>query len=577
MNLDYLDKMIPKRWILLLRYWLPFFITPSIFYFKCRDFIDNLKHSGYHYFPWKKLPDLVFIFEKYAFNKSEINLSKKITNAIFTKKNQLITAGLIDQLFERFNPDNTRTPLLNDVLQRLPTKFYIEYFSKLNVNNCSSRNLKWCARLKDKLRLEDKLMLILSLTDEVLIANQATLFTLAIQECEEKLLTQRLGINNFLNAYIIEQLLTIIFARNPKLIFSRIFLHTLINQLLKNQNPILTSHILELDEYARYSFFETFLTDSPNFQQNSHYFLSLCPEEQRLNLIDQLIISAFNTNQSKMYDEPIKEDKSTTDNLDLLLLTQLEEQHDTYPINLFQLLATLSLTKKPLDLEKLKKFFEAGQDSLEYRKNFSIACQSAVAEYTIHAIKVFIKDNIMIYVHKENSRNDIHRAFYKFFNNELMGKPLNVAKLILKKLPQHLQTKYQADLNFLQQFLSQLYLIQEDPNIVKYKIKYFLTWNKSQREYEEKTEARRELLQRIRSGKQSSVAHQRMEELFGSEAAVVQAKWKQALGVHFFDATNQEECKTALYEAAEIIKFNRECNDFSCLSTSPSSASYFAL
>ncbi|WP_342146601.1 hypothetical protein [Rickettsiella endosymbiont of Aleochara curtula] len=577
MHLNYLDQMIPKRWVLLLRYWLPFFKSPSDFYFKSRDFIDNLKHSGYHNFPWKKLPDLVFIFEKYAFNKSETNLSKKITNMIFTKKSQLITTSLIEQLFERFNPDNTRTPILNDVLQRLPTKFYIEYFSKLNVNSCSSKNLKWCARLKDKFRLEDKLILILSLSDEVLIANQATLFTLAIQECEEKLLTQRFGINNFLNAYVIEQLLAFIFERNPKLIFSRIFVHTLINQLLKNQNPILTSHLLELDEYARYSFFETFLTDSPNFQQNSQYFLSLCPEEQRLNLIDQLIISVFNTNQSEMDDEPIKEHKSTADNLDLLLLAQLEEQHDTYPINLFQLLATLSLTKKPLDLEKLKKFFEAGRDSLEYRKNFSIACQSAVAEYAIHAIKILIKDNIMIYVHKENTRNDIHRAFYQFFNNEYIGKPLNVAKLILKKLPPDLQSKYAADLDFLQQLLIRLYQIQEDPSIVEYKNKCFLLWNKSQREYEEKTEARRELLQRIRSGKQSSVAYQRMDELFGSEAATMQAKWKHALGVHFFDATNKEECKTALHEAAEIIKFNRVCNDYSCLSTSPSSASYFAL
>ncbi|MEN9450565.1 MAG: hypothetical protein RJA83_1183 [Pseudomonadota bacterium] len=67
-----------------------------------------------------------------------------------------------------------------------------------------------------------------------------------------------------------------------------------------------------------------------------------------------------------------------------------------------------------------------------------------------------------------------------------------------------------------------------------------------------------------------------MEELFGAEAQTMQAKWKQALGVHFFDANDKEECKAALHEAAEIIKFNRQCNDYSGLSTSPSSASYFA-
>lgn len=568
MHLDYLDKLIPKRWVLLLRYWLPFFKTPSNFYFECRFFINKLKRLGYQSFPWEKLADLVFIFEKNAGAVAEIDLSKKILDTIFTEKTQPIAQKLIEWFFERFNPDNTRTPFVNEVFQQLPPKLYSEYFSQLNAANCSSKNLKWCARLKEKFYLEDKLSFILSLPDDKLIENESTLFNLAIQECEEELINPKLGFNKTLSSYIIDQLLEFIFTRNPTLIFSNTFIRALITQLLKTQNPILTSHILELDESARYHFFENFLSNnqnSQNFQENIQYFLHLCPEEQWPDLIDQLITSVFNATESEM----------TDNNPDLFLLTQLQESYVTYPLNLFQFLAIQNLTKKPLDLEALKKVFTANPGSLEQRKNFSIECQSAIAENIIHAIKVFIKNHYMIYVPKENSRRDIHRAFYQFFNNEFIGKPLNVAKLILKKLPDHLQSTYEADLNFLQELLTQLYLVLEDPAIAQYKNECLMAWNKAQRDYEEKSAARRELLQRIREGKQSSIAYQRMEELFGAEAQTMQEKWKKTLGVHFFDANDKKERKIAILEAAEIIKFNRECNDFSCLT--PASVSYFSL
>ncbi len=584
MNIDYLDQLIPKRWILLLRYWLPFFNTPSDFYFKCRSFIDNLKRSGYQYFPWEKFPDLLFILEKYSNNSAEENIAREIILTIFTEKYEkiitakyeIITLKLLISIFSKFDSDNESTPFLNEVLQRIPAKLYSEYFSTLNHTNCSALHLKWCARLKDKFLLEDKLNFIFSLPDDILIANQSALFKLAIQECEDKLIKHKFSLNKFLSAYVIEQLLKFILYRNPRIIFSSIFIHTLINQLLKNQNPILTSYILELDEHARYNFFENFLINSQNFQENSRYFFSFCPEEQWSNMIDQLITSVFNAHESEMHDEILNEKNLIADNA-ILLLTQLQEQYDTYPVNLFQFLAIQSLTKNPLDLAALKKVFTINHGSIEHYKNFSIACQVAVAESSILAIKVYIKDNFMIYVRKENTRHDIHRSFYQFFNNEYTGKPLNVAKLILKKLPEHLRSQSEADLNLLQQLLAQFYLLIANPTLVAYQTSCFMAWNKHQREYEEKSEARRELLQRIRDGKQSSIAYQRMEELFGTEAKTVQEKWIKTLGVHFFDANDKEECKIALHEAAEIVKFNHKHNDFSSLSSSPLSTNYFAL
>ncbi|HEY2566595.1 MAG TPA: hypothetical protein VGH95_02640 [Candidatus Aquirickettsiella sp.] len=575
MNLDYLDQDIPKYWILLLHYWLPLFKTPSDFYFKCRDFIDDLRCSGYKYFPWHKFPDLIFIFEKYAYEASEINISKKIIDTIFTKKSHIITKKLLAQFFERFHPDNTRTPILNDVLQQLPAKLYSEYFSKLNAVNCSSRNLKWCARLKDKFLLEDRLTFILSMPDNKLTANQSILFNLAIQECEEKFIMHKIE-SNFLNDNVIEHLLNFIFSRTPTLIFSNSFIRSLINQLLETQKPILISYILKLDAQDRYNFFESFLRGSKNFQKNTQYFFSLCPDEQWPDLIDQLIISVFNGTESEKTEDDVRKEKSTADSTDLLLLTQLQEQTITCPLKLFQFLAIQNLIEASFDLDAVKKIFTANHGSLEYHKNFPIEFQSAVVESSILAIKIFIKDHILIYVPKENTRKNAHRYFYQFFTDADIRKSVNIAELLLKKLPEHLQFKYKADLNFLQQLLSQLYLIAEDPNIAKFKNEHLMKQNKMHTEDEEKFEARRGLLQRIREGKQSSIAYQRMEELFAAEAPTMQEKWKKNLGVHFFDANDKEERKLALKEAAEIIKFNRECNTF-CLSTSPSSTSYFAL
>lgn len=575
MHLDYLDQDIPKYWNLLLHYWLPFFKTPSDFYFKCRDFIDNLKRSGCKYFPWHKFPDLLFIFENNAYDASEINISKKIIDTIFTKKSHRITKKLLAQLFEQFNPDNTCTPILNDVLQQLPAELYNEYFRKLNLVNCSSRSLKWCARLKDKFFLEDRLTFILSMPDNKLTANQPTLFNLAIQECEEKFIMHKVE-SNFLNDNVIEHLLKFIFSRTPTLIFSNSFIRSLINQLLETQNPILISYILKLDAQGRYNFFERFLRGSKNFQKNTQYFLSLCPDEQWPDLIDQLIISAFNTIESEKTDDDIKIEKSTVDYTDLLLLTQLQEQTITCPLKLFQFLAIQNLTETSFNLDAVKKVFTANHGSLEYRKNFPIEFQSAVVESSILAIKIFIQDHFLIYVPKESTRKNSHRYFYQFFTDADTRKSVNIAELLINKLPEHLQSKYKDDVNFLQQLLSQLYLIAEDPSVAKFKNQHLMEQSKKQRKEEEKLEARRELLQRIHEGKQSSVAYQRMEELFGTEASSMREKWKKNLGVHFFDANDKEERKLAFKEAAEIIKFNRECNTL-CLSTSPSSTSYFAL
>lgn len=578
MNLAYLDKVIPSYWTLSMRYWLPFFETPSEFYFKSRSFIDKLNSGGHNTFPLKILPNFIFILDHYAKEEIENKLAQQTIAKIFYGESIRVTQEFLSLLFTRFNPDFKEDSVLSDVFRRIPDKFYIAHFNTLNAANCSSKNLKWYARFKNKVKLKDRIALILSLHDETLRLNQSTILQLAIQEVEDQLLNQEFGLNNFLNTYVTEPLLVFIFTRDPTLIFSPLFTQTLINQLLKRQHRLLTSYILASDSQAKLNFVDQFLTDSDSFQPNNYYFISLCSEKQWSAMIDQLMISIFNVDDPTQREHGLKENVSTENKLDLLLLLiKLQEQYTPHPIKLFQFLAIQSLRKKQFDLEKLKIIFNTNQGSLEYRKNFSIPCQSTIIEKSILVIKIYIKNNFMVHIDKKNTRHDIHRAFYKFFNNEYTEQPFNVAKLILEKLPEPLHLSCAENLHFLQQLLSKLYLVLDDPLMVNYKNRCLITQYKSQQDDEERIGARRELLERIRDGKQSSIAYQRMNELFGSEAPTMQEKWKKTLGIHFFDANDKEEYKAALKAAAEMTQFNREYNDFSCLSHPTLTVSYSVL
>jgi hypothetical protein len=76
------------------------------------------------------------------------------------------------------------------------------------------------------------------------------------------------------------------------------------------------------------------------------------------------------------------------------------------------------------------------------------------------------------------------------------------------------------------------------------------------------------------------VSHQRMVELFGEQAPLMEEKWEK-LGVHFIDADNSEELEEAKREAEKIKRFHSIYNGLNSneishsLSTSPSLTSYF--
>ncbi len=585
MNLDYLNRLIPKRWILLLYYWLPFFQTPTDFYFQSRVFIDHLiKHSISDDFPLEKLPDLMVILVKYAAITNEKKIAQKIITEIFDRKTKKIRLNFLASILEKFSPEDKNIAIIDEIFQRIPDKFYFDFFKPLlKGQNFSSSNLKWFTYFKAKFSLKDRLNLCLSLSDEKLIANQTTLSKLVIEECEERFM---LDFDlNLLNDNNIKRLLNMIFTSCSSSIFSNNLLRSFVNKLLKrsresnnDQASIIDSTLRPLDVFKRYKFFKDFLAQLHN-EENIEYFLSLCPEEQWPTLIDHVIVSVFNAIDTEK-DKGLTEESLIASNPNLLLLAPLQKQTINFPVNLFQFLAIQYLMKLPFNLQVFKTALSESQGSIKHHQTFSAPLQFAVAESHILAIKVFINEQVMIHVPRESKRQNIRYIFKQFCSNDNYDKFLNIKDHLVKRLPEDLRASIEADLNFIQQLLSQLYLILEDPSVTQYKNELTMEQNKGQRDYEDRIEAIRELQIRITRGEQDRVSHQYMEELFGDKADLMQEKWNK-LGVRFFDAHDQEELKLAKKEAEEMKRFNRECNDLYSLSalsyglsTSPSLTSY---
>ena len=157
MNLPQLDDIIPKRWILLLRYYLPFCKKPAPFYFKCRQLINELKRtSPNHLFPLNSLPDLLFILDTYSKNDTDlIFVAKKIIALISPEQYQQIDHLLLKNILLKFDPENNQTVILNQLLLQIPAKAYKDIISLLTLSkNKVFELIKWCGRLADKFSFE---------------------------------------------------------------------------------------------------------------------------------------------------------------------------------------------------------------------------------------------------------------------------------------------------------------------------------------------------------------------------------------------------------------------------------------
>ncbi len=561
MDLHQLDDIIPKRWILLLRYYLPFFKKPAPFYFECRQFINHLKRTPYYHL-LDALPDLLFILDTYSKGDVNlINLSQKIIQMLSPEQYQQIDYLLLRNIFLKFDPENNQTVILNQLLLQIPAKAYEDIISLLTLsNNKVLKLIKWCARLADKFTLEDKLNLILSLPEQLIVRQRNLLYALAFTELETCINSASGDIAKRLTCS--EELVGFILKWQEHLEFSLGSLFILFNHYIEAENPLFLSYIKGLDIEKRFTFFKDLLAANNNTPKNNEKFLRLCPQVQRSLLVNKLIEYSFKSFVPELNEIIILNAKLLENNPCLLILRNLLENSSDYWQNPFQLLALSHLAGKSLELEKLKKINLDACFFLESAKIFSIKLQEYVAESSIKAIKLFIRENIMPEVPNKNERYCIHKRFSDFYNDQYPNThqdPVEALEIIIKGIPEEILFKFKPILfDILLPLLRQLYFLLENPVIQRLQQKRLIAIEKACKEEEERKEARRQLQERIAMGLQNRVSFQRMEELYGQEAETVQEKWQKNIGIHFFDAGNEKELKMARQEAAELINLNRE-------------------
>ena len=559
MNLPQLDDIIPKRWILLLRYYLPFCKKPAPFYFKCRQLINELKRtSPNHLFPLNSLPDLLFILDTYSKNDTDlIFVAKKIIALISSEQYQQIDHLLLKNILLKFDPENNQTVILNQLLLQIPAKAYKDIISLLTLSkNKVFELIKWCGRLADKFSLEDKLNLILSLPERLILNQKTLLYSLAFTELETRINPASGDMAKTLTCS--EALVGFILKWQKYLNLSTQCLFRLFNQWLEAESQLFMSYINALDIDIRFTFFENLLASYNDTAKNNEKFLRLCPQVQRSLFINRLIDYLFKSFIPEAKETLILTRKPSDKNDPrLLILRNLLEDSSDYSLNPFQLLALISLTGEPLSLEKLKKIKLDAYFFLESAKSFPIELQEYVAESNIKTIKLFIRENIMPEVPDNNERYSIKKRLLDFFQDSYPNTdqdPVAALRTIIEKIP----LKFESTLQILFTLLEPLYLLLKNPAIQSSKQKRFMAAEKVRCEAEERAEARRELKRRIASGQQSSISIQRMKELYGQEAETIQKIWQKKSVIQFFDANDEMALKAASREAKELIQLKRE-------------------
>ncbi|RDH40734.1 MAG: hypothetical protein CFE62_002060 [Candidatus Aquirickettsiella gammari] len=559
MNLPQLDDIIPKRWILLLRYYLPFCKKPAPFYFKCRQLINELKRtSPNHLFPLNSLPDLLFILDTYSKNDTDlIFVAKKIIALISPEQYQQNDHLLLKNILLKFDPENNQTVILNQLLLQIPAKAYKDIISLLTLSkNKIFELIKWCGRLADKFSLEDKLNLILSLPERLILNQKTLLYSLAFTELETRINPASGDMAKTLTCS--EALVGFILKWQKYLNLSTQCLFRLFNQWLEAESQLFMSYINALDIDIRFTFFENLLASYNDTAKNNEKFLRLCPQAQRSLFINRLIDYLFKSFIPEAKETLILTRKPSDKNDPrLLILRNLLEDSSDYSLNPFQLLALISLTGEPLSLEKLKKIKLDAYFFLESAKSFPIELQEYVAESNIKTIKLFIRENIMPEVPDNNERYSIKKRLLDFFQDSYPNTdqdPVAALRTIIEKIP----LKFESTLQILFTLLEPLYLLLKNPAIQSSKQKRFMAAEKVRCEAEERAEARRELKRRIASGQQSSISIQRMKELYGQEAETIQKIWQKKSVIQFFDANDEMALKAASREAKELIQLKRE-------------------
>ncbi|MDQ8039753.1 MAG: hypothetical protein REH83_05035 [Rickettsiella sp.] len=546
---NYLDKLTPKRWVLIIRNYLFWFKKPAPFYFKLRAFINKIKKQSKGLFDFNSLIELLTILEEKDNDKNAIleDLKNKIITRTAKEKVGLLNEKNLETLLVKFDTDNYT---VNKFLGQLPLTCFSNYISRLSNNLSKGKNtphyyikqLKWTIRLNDKFSSIAKLRLLLSMPESLVSEIGNELKLIAIETVSNNLSTlKNLGLNVKVKFF---QFITL--WKDYLHVSNKDYFNFLDTIFLENSESvsIILYNFSELDYNEKIIFLQKILNYTTKAKKTLiENLFKAYPEEEKPQLINWFITNNFQ-----------QPDNSVT-----FLLNQL---HNEETLNLFQTLAIQTLTKS-IDLNKIKEILttlpflpsDLNNDYfLSLMEDFSTEIQVLVVEATITELQNYMSDKIIFKLARKPEKFNLHTLWYRFQQDEWTYASSSYVKQferILEKIPSIEKENERVTINF----LKQLYELLDTPKLRNLSDEKKSNEKKQAIECTIKFEERREFTYRIALGMYYKVSYQRMEEIFGSNAEQMQNTFSKKFGTVFFDARNPDEYKGAQFEVEQLKEF----------------------
>ncbi|BBB15183.1 hypothetical protein RVIR1_06860 [Candidatus Rickettsiella viridis] len=545
MDLRYFDRLIPPRWALLFRYYLPFFKKPPPLYFKLREFINKKKYEPNTPFNLNTLYDLFVILDNYSQldpdNTLNALIDKIIDSTIFYQQN-LISDLSLEAFINRFD-SKISDALLDKFLNRLPESIFHDYITGLSKSFLGSKkeksyyekHIKYCEKLNHRFNSNAKLIFFVSIPYDFIVDKLKDIEQ--IISLESIFAMQFLKIlysdlkNNFLN-FIVKWKKNL--NDNPD--------NNLDSILLKNENDAISS--LNENLFHFFNSEKTTLFKDSLIQTNHHNesligdIFNFLTEQQAFEFINKLIIKHFSPLDKK--------------ELDISTFILIEKNLEKYPLNLFQTLAIFYVIKKTINLNALaKKYtdFCLKDTDLEI---FSTQIQVTVIENSLKSIQTYISKTIIGKIEHAPEKLNLHILWREFLTGDsIYGDQIQLLEKILEKIPEEFKIKEKTSLDF----FKQLYSYLETPSLKKFRQVVKEEQRKQQSDEMIKEEEKESFRKGIRNGSISHVSRQRMEELFGEKEAESMMEQLQKKGIGFFDGNDKRVTDTVIAEMKETKEF----------------------
>lgn len=548
MDLSYLDRLIPKRWVLLLRYYLPFFKRPAPLHFKLREFINKEQHARNTVFNLTTLFDLLVILDSYSQpdpnNKlSELtNLSDTILDCIIFNEENLIKNVSLKHLIEKFD-SKISNAVLNQFFNRLPKFNFLDYFLEYittisqsfiklhNSNQDYQRHINYCTNLRHKFNYDAKLRFFLSIPDELIANNLSnmkklinlkprwasdflSMLDLVLREKFSYFMTKYKKDSNFNQTDLTRRLLSLLSEGEEKI------------ALFLNENSFYTK--------------EHFIFLKKTFINTALYKEFL----QVPQLIDQLIIMHFDQSANKALSVSA-----------LSHFSYIEKVLKKYPLNLFQMLAIHVATKKNIDSNVLAEKYDDFRLNYADLTVFSPHIQILVLENVLKSLQVYINNMIIEKIDKKPEKINLHHLWHNFSHHQWTDRsqPLREQiEKIFEKIPPEFKTKEKASLDL----FKQLYDYLEMSPLKEFSLALEETQRKQAIDDALIEEEKEKIRKQLRNGLPVQISYQRMEELFGAKADSQIEQWQKNPLISFFNGNDKEATRAALagVEETEQLK-----------------------